>query len=152
MPEKLPMSMFCGFPVKVATLPTFAAVTSATRYGTGGSASCRVASSTTGARTRHTTSLTKNAERTPEATTTVASSASGVRPRHRAGGHHQRRADDRDAGAIDPEARDATEREPDVGRDEGRDRDRPAPLAHGHGPKHTCASENALLELRSLKR
>jgi hypothetical protein len=76
--------MFCGFPVKVATLPTFAAVTSAIRYGTGGSASWRVASSTTGARTRHTTSLTKKADRTPEATTTVPSSIRGVRARRRA--------------------------------------------------------------------
>ena len=76
--------MFCGFPVKVATLPTFAAVTSAIRYGTGGSASWCVASSTTGARTRHTTSLTKKADRTPEATTTVPSSIRGVRARRRA--------------------------------------------------------------------
>src|SRR6266849_3871245 len=154
MPEKLPTSMFCGFPVRVATLPTFAAVTSATRYGTGGSASWRVASSTTGARTRHTTSLTKNAERTPEATTTAPSSARGVRARRSAhvitrrkkperrryavtiiipnsstsvgasteataSGHgtapdatHHRRADDRDAGTVDPEAGNATEPEP----------------------------------------
>jgi hypothetical protein len=70
--------MFCGFPVRVATLPTFAAVTRAIRYGTGGSASWRVASSTTGAMTRHTTSLTKNAERTPDAPTTAASIARGV--------------------------------------------------------------------------
>src|SRR5262245_64619521 len=76
--------MFCGFPVKVATLPTLAAVTSAIRYGTGGSASRRVASSTTGARTRHTTSLTKNAESTPDATTTVPSSIRGVRARRSA--------------------------------------------------------------------
>src|SRR5207253_1756245 len=102
MDEKLPTSMFCGFPVKVATLPTFAAVTSATRYGTG-------------------------------------------RDRHR-------RAEHRDARAIEPEARDANECEPDVARDEGRDRDRPAHLAHGHGSKHTCAPESALLESRSAKR
>jgi hypothetical protein len=31
MPEKLPISMFCGLPVSVATLPTLAAVASATR-------------------------------------------------------------------------------------------------------------------------
>src|SRR5207249_2847163 len=49
--------MFCGFPVSVATLPTLAAVASARRYGTGGSPSWRVASSTTGVRTRQTTSL-----------------------------------------------------------------------------------------------
>src|SRR5262249_42989336 len=76
--------MFCGLPVNVATLPTLAAVTSAIRYGTGGSASWRVASSTTGASTRHTTSLTKNAESTPEATTTVPRSIRGVRARRSA--------------------------------------------------------------------
>ena len=43
-----------------------------------------MASSTTGARTRQTTSLTKNAESTPEATTTAPSSASGVRARRNA--------------------------------------------------------------------
>ena len=59
-------------------------MTSAIRYGTGGSASWRVASSTTGARTRHTTSLTKNAESTPDATTTVPSSIRGVRARRSA--------------------------------------------------------------------
>src|SRR5207245_2920663 len=65
--------MFWGFPVSVATLPTLAAVASAIRYGTGGSPSWRVAPSTTGARTRQTTSFTKKAERTPEATMTAAS-------------------------------------------------------------------------------
>src|SRR5215813_422292 len=84
MPEKLPTSMFCGLPVKVATLPTFAAVTRAIRYGTGGNTSWRVASSTTGASTRHTTSFTKNADRTPEATTTAASSVRGVLARRSA--------------------------------------------------------------------
>ena len=76
--------MFCGFPVSVATLPTLAAVASARRYGTGGSPSWRVASSTTGVRTRQTTSLTKKADRPPEATTTTASKPSGVRARRSA--------------------------------------------------------------------
>src|SRR5438132_76247 len=43
-----------------------------------------VISSTTGARTRHTTSFTKNADRTPEAVTTAARRASGVRARRSA--------------------------------------------------------------------
>src|SRR5436309_1184704 len=73
--------MFWGFPVSVATLPTLAAVASAIRYGTGGSPSWRVAPSTTGARTRQTTSFTKKAERTPEATTTAASRPRGIRGR-----------------------------------------------------------------------
>src|SRR5262249_51605052 len=76
--------MFCGFPVNVATLPKLAAVERASRYGTGASASWRVASSTTGASTRQTTSLTKNAESTPDATTTVPSSIRGVRARRSA--------------------------------------------------------------------
>src|SRR6266702_205362 len=136
--------MFCGFPVSVATLPTVAAVARASRYGTEGSASCRVISSTTGARTRHTTSFTKNADRTPEAATTAARRASGVRARRSVhGGHgirpgqrarddHQRGADDRDARAVDTEGGHAAEPEPDVGGDERGDRDRATPLAAGH--------------------
>ena len=79
MPEKLPMSMFWGLPVRVATLPTLAAVARASRYGTGGSRSWRTTASTTGARTRQITSLTKSAERTPAARATTARSPSGPR-------------------------------------------------------------------------
>src|SRR4029450_8427413 len=78
----------------------------------------------------------------------TAGTASGHRTRHRPGPPHPRRADYRHAGSIDPESRDAAERQPDVGSDESRERDRPTPLARGHGPKHTCARKNALLELR----
>src|SRR5712664_3797154 len=79
MPEKLPTSMFCGLPVSVATLPTFAAVARAIRYGTGGRWSRRVTASTRGASTRQTTSFTKKAESTPAAPVTAPSRASGVR-------------------------------------------------------------------------
>ena len=78
MPEKLPTSMFCGLPVSVATLPTLAAVASAIRYGTGGRRSRRARSSTMGAITRHTTSLTKSADSTPAAAMIKASRPTGV--------------------------------------------------------------------------
>ena len=41
MPENDPISMFCGFPVIVATLPIFDAVATANRYGKGSSRSLR---------------------------------------------------------------------------------------------------------------
>jgi len=78
MPEKLPTSMFCGLPVRVATLPTLAAVASAIRYGTGGRRSWRTRSSTIGAITRQTTSLTNNADNTPAATMMSPSRPTGV--------------------------------------------------------------------------
>jgi hypothetical protein len=36
MREKCPMIMFCGFPTSVATLPMFALVVSAIKYGSSG--------------------------------------------------------------------------------------------------------------------
>ena len=55
-----------------------AAVARATRYGTGGSRRRRARSSTMGAITRHTTSLTKRADSTPAATMMRPSRPSGV--------------------------------------------------------------------------
>lgn len=84
MAEKLPISMFWGLPVSVATLPTLAAVASAIRYGTGGRPSRRVRSTTSGAITTQITSFTKSAESVPAATTTAASAPTGVLARRMA--------------------------------------------------------------------
>ena len=65
--------MFCGLPVIVATLPMFDAVATASRYGTGASPSRRAMCRTNGVITRHTMSLTRNAESTPQVKTTVGS-------------------------------------------------------------------------------
>ena len=70
MREKLPIIMFCGFPVMVATLPILAAMATASRYGTGLRRSLPVISTTRGVRTRHMVSLTKKAEKMP-ATRTI---------------------------------------------------------------------------------
>ena len=69
MCEKLPIIMFCGLPVMVATLPILAAMATASRYGTGLRRSRPVISSTSGVSTRHMVSLTKKAEKTPETRT-----------------------------------------------------------------------------------
>jgi len=65
------MSMFCGFPVIVATLPIFDAVATANRYGNGSSRSLRLMLSTNGTITRQTISFTKNAESAPDVNTTA---------------------------------------------------------------------------------
>ena len=77
MPEKLPIIMFCGLPVIVATLPIFAAMATARRYGIGFRRSRRVISSTSGVSTRHMVSFTKNAEKKPDTSTIAASSRMG---------------------------------------------------------------------------
>ena len=73
MPEKDPIRMFCGLPVIVAVLPTFDAVATARRYGTGLTPIRRVAFSTKGTMTRQMMSLTKNAESNPIRKITVGS-------------------------------------------------------------------------------
>jgi hypothetical protein len=65
--------MFCGLPVMVATLPTFDAVATATRYGTGGRPRRRAMCNTNGVMTRHTMSFTRNADNKPQVKTTVGS-------------------------------------------------------------------------------
>ena len=74
-----PISMFCGFPVMVATLPTFDHVATARRYGSGAE-SARDAS-TKGTITRHTISFTKNAESTPDVNITAGNSRDGFNRR-----------------------------------------------------------------------
>src|SRR5205085_10766269 len=66
MPEKDPISMFCGLPVMVATLPMFELVATASKYGSGGKFIRLVMLSKKGTMTRHTMSFTKNAERIPQ--------------------------------------------------------------------------------------
>ena len=63
--ENEPMSMFCGLPVMLATLPIFEAVATARRYGSGLMPIRRVSASTIGTMTRQMMSLTKNADSTP---------------------------------------------------------------------------------------
>src|SRR5260370_42600248 len=60
--ETAPTIMFCGLPVMVAVLPTLEAIATAMRYEIGSRRSGRVTSLTSGVITRHTTSLTRNAE------------------------------------------------------------------------------------------
>jgi len=78
MPENEPISMFCGLPVMVATLPMFDAVATARRYGSGFTPMRRVAVRTKGTMTRQMMSLTKNAESTPLVTITVGSRWRGL--------------------------------------------------------------------------
>ena len=65
MRDTEPISMFCGFPVIVATLPTFAAMASASRCGFGSQPRRRVIASTSGVSAMHTTSLIMNADSAP---------------------------------------------------------------------------------------
>ena len=64
--ERPPIMMFCGLPVIVAADPTFEAMATARRYGTGRRPSAIVSSNTSGVRTRQIASLTRKAENTPE--------------------------------------------------------------------------------------
>ena len=159
----MPIIMFCGLPVMVATLPMFDAMATASRYGTGLRPSRRVISSTSGVSTRHMVSLTKNAEKTPATSTMPESSTQrAVRVIHHPGadqgeeagepqvghhdhhaeeqddgvvvdgrvgllhgenveGQHQARADDRRAGAVQPQAGQASDGQHQVGA--GKDED-----------------------------
>ncbi len=76
------MMMFCGLPVIVATEPMFEAVARPTRYGIGGRFSRWQRWSTSGVNATQTTSLTRNAESTPERTIVTASRVNG--PENRA--------------------------------------------------------------------
>ena len=58
--------MFCGLPTSVATLPMFALVASAIRYGSSGSLPRRITAITSGVSIRQIVSFTSSAERTPE--------------------------------------------------------------------------------------
>ena len=73
MTDSDPISMFCGLPVIVATLPMFDAVATAIRYGTGGSWRSRAMCRTNGVIVRHTMSLTRNADSSPLVKMTVGS-------------------------------------------------------------------------------
>ena len=76
------MMMFCGFPVIVATEPMLDAVARPTRYGIGGRLSRWQRWSTSGVKATQTTSLTRNAESTPEMEIVTARRVSG--PENRA--------------------------------------------------------------------
>jgi len=71
------MSMFCGLPVRVATLPALEAKASPSRYGKAGSAAASTSASTMGVHITHTVSLTRSAESPPATTIRIASSARG---------------------------------------------------------------------------
>ena len=75
-PDRLPISMFCGFPVMAATLPMFDAVASAIRRARTRPRD-RAISMSTGVKTRQIVSLTKSADSVPAANTTASSSATG---------------------------------------------------------------------------
>jgi hypothetical protein len=63
------MIMFCGLPTSVATLPMFALVANAIRYGKSGKRPRTITATTRGVSIRQTESLTSNAESSAEATT-----------------------------------------------------------------------------------
>ena len=71
------MMMFWGLPVIVATEPMFDAVASPTRYGIGCRRSRRQRPSTSGVSATQTTSLTRNAESTPDSAIVTARSDLG---------------------------------------------------------------------------
>ena len=62
----MPIIMFCGLPTSVATLPMFALVASAIRYGSMGSLPRRITAITSGVSIKQIVSLTSSAERTPD--------------------------------------------------------------------------------------
>ena len=69
--------MFCGLPVIVAVEPTFDAIATASRYGTGLRPRASVSSITSGAMTRQIASFTRKAENTPDSATIAASNTTG---------------------------------------------------------------------------
>ena len=101
--------MFCGLPVIVATEPMFEAVARPTRYGIGGRFSRWQRWSTSGVKATQTTSLTRNAERTPERAIVTASRVErsgepggdllrrqGEEPGQAEVGHHHHHAEEQD--------------------------------------------------------
>src|SRR2546430_7628061 len=62
------MNAFCGLPTSVATLPTFAAMATATRYGTGFTRRARALRTTTGVTRRAIVSFRTRADRAAVAT------------------------------------------------------------------------------------
>ena len=76
--------MFCGLPVIVPVEPMLAAVARPIRCGTGSYFSRRARCSTSGVRATQTTSLTRNADSTPDSTMVAASSPAASRMRARA--------------------------------------------------------------------
>ena len=77
----IPMYAFCGFPISVATLPTFTAIPSPTRNGTGSSPIARHACTTIGVISRAIASFRTRALRTAAATMRPARSSVWVRAR-----------------------------------------------------------------------
>ena len=74
IPDSEPISMFCGLPVIVATLPMFDAVaTASTIRAPAAAPSRRAMCSTNGVITRQTMSFTRNAESRPLVKMTVGS-------------------------------------------------------------------------------
>ena len=73
------MSMFCGLPVIVATLPMLDAVATASRCGSAFTPSRLVAVRTKGTITRQMMSLTKKADRIPLVNMTVGNRCCGFR-------------------------------------------------------------------------
>ena len=69
--------MFCGLPVIVAVEPTFDAIATASRYGSGLRPIARDSSSTSGASIRQMASFTRKAEKMPEVATTAHSRIKG---------------------------------------------------------------------------
>src|SRR5579864_1472394 len=79
MCEYEPMSMFCGLPVIVATLPIFEAVATASKNGSGCRRILLVRTKTKGTITKQTMSFTRNADRIPEVKITAGRNARGCR-------------------------------------------------------------------------
>src|ERR1700747_3723624 len=78
IPESDPINMFCGLPVMVAALPMFEAVARANKYGTAGLErrlhTCKI----NGAMKRHTTSLTRKADKIPLVKMTLGNKCRGA--------------------------------------------------------------------------
>src|SRR6266513_2957079 len=92
MREKCPIIMFCGLPTSVATLPMFALVASAIRYGSNGNFPRRMTAITSGVSIKQIVSLTSKAERIPDVSMRYSSSRSGVRanPRTTSAAHSKK--------------------------------------------------------------
>src|SRR5437879_8949995 len=62
IPDRIPMNAFCGLPTSVATLPTFAEIATATRYGLGFTRKARALRATTGVTSNATVSSRTTAD------------------------------------------------------------------------------------------
>ena len=77
MPLRVPISMFCGLPVSVATDPALDEKASPSKYGSAGRAAASTRATTSGVHITQTVSFTSSAESVPATSTSTARSARG---------------------------------------------------------------------------